>query len=200
MNDPKSEQVPDEAQTALQIMSAYLSNTNCSPQQLVELAHHSLAAARVLLASAGSLTAHVQPASPPTPPTRGKGATISLSRAQKPAKVVDQRPIPAESDPQDRATGYIRNGKQTVFDDRIICLDDDRQVTFLLRHLKKRGVILNDYLRRHNLPKDYPTTTPTYVARKKEIAAKTGFGKKMRPTRENRNRDLLGRREGNNDS
>lgn len=182
MNIIENDKVPVESAMALQIVTAYLSNTNCAPQQLAELAHHSLAAARVLLGSAASSTATVQPVAPP--PGGGEGGTSPIRK--KTAKVVDLQPIPTESDPEDRATGYVRYGRQTVFDDRIICLDDGREVTFLRRYLKKRTIDLNDYLRRHGLPKDYPTTTPAYVKRKKELAAQNGFGKTMRPSREQR--------------
>lgn len=185
MNIVSSEQVPAESAMALQIMSSYLSNTNCASQQLVELAHNALAAARVLLGSAASSDVPNQPA---PSPASGAGVISSSARAQKAEKVVDLPPIPAESDPQDRASGYIRDGKQTVYDDRIICLDDGREVTFLLRHLRRNRIDLNDYFRRHNLPADYPTTTPAYVAAKKESAAKSGFGRLLRPTREQRKR------------
>jgi len=186
MNIVNSEQVPAEAAMALQIMSAYLSNTNCASQQLVELAHNALAAARVLLGSAASSDVANQPA--PPSPASGAGVISSSARVQKVEKVVDLPPIPAESDPQDRATGYIRQGRQTVFDDRIICLDDGREVTFLLRHLRRNRIDLNDYFRRHDLPADYPTTTPAYVAAKKAAAVRSGFGKLLRPTREQRKR------------
>lgn len=185
MNIVSSEQVPSESAMALQIMSAYLSNTNNSAQQLVELAHNALAAARVLLGSAASSDVPKQPA---PSPASGAGVISSSARAQKAEKVVDLPPIPAESDPQDRATGYIRQGRQTLFDDRIICLDDGREVTFLLRHLRRNRIDLNDYFRRHDLPADYPTTTPAYVAAKRNAAAKSGFGKLLRPTREQRKR------------
>lgn len=94
------------------------------------------------------------------------------------------RDLKQKSTKADIQSGYVRNGRQTVFDDRIICLDDGREVTFLRRHLRKQGIDENDYLFRHNLPKDYPMTTPGYVARKKEAAAKTGFGTALRPARE----------------
>lgn len=183
MNIDVNDKVPVESAMALQIVTAYLSNTNCAPQQLAELAHHSLAAARVLLGSAASSNATVQPVAPP--PGGGEGGTSQPIR-KKTAKVVDLQPIPAESDPEDREAGYVRYGRQTVYDDRIICLDDGREVTFLSRHLNRMGVDQNDYLRRHNLPKDYPFTTPGYVARRKEAAKINGFGKLLRPNRESR--------------
>ncbi len=183
MNIDVNDKVPVESAMALQIVTAYLSNTNCAPQQLAELAHHSLAAARVLLGSVASSSATVPPVAPP--PGGGEGGTSQPIR-KKSAKVVDLQPIPTESDPEDREAGYVRYGRQTVYDDRIICLDDGREVTFLRRYLKKRNIDLNDYLRRHGLPKDYPTTTPAYVKRKKELAAQNGFGKTMRPSREQR--------------
>ncbi|SMC36939.1 MucR family transcriptional regulator [Novosphingobium sp. B1] len=183
MNIDVNYKVPVQSAMALQIVTAYLSNTNCAPQQLAELAHHSLAAARVLLGSVASSSATVQPVAPP--PGGGEGGTSQPIR-KKTAKVVDLQPIPTESDPEDRETGYVRYGRQTVYDDRIICLDDGREVTFLSRHLNRMGVDQNDYLRRHNLPKDYPFTTPGYVARRKEAAKISGFGKLLRPKRENR--------------
>ncbi|MBB4615403.1 MucR family transcriptional regulator [Novosphingobium taihuense] len=183
MNIIENDKVPVESEMALQIVTAYLSNTNCAPQQLAELAHHSLAAARVLLGAAASSNATVQPFAPP--PGGGEGGASQPNR-KKTAKVVDLQPIPSESDPEDLENGYVRYGRQTVYDDRIICLDDGREVTFLSRHLNRLGIDRNDYLRRHNLPKDYPFTTPGYVARKRDAAKRSGFGKLLRPNRENR--------------
>jgi predicted transcriptional regulator len=88
------------------------------------------------------------------------------------------------SSKEDIEQGYVRDGRQTVFNDRIICLDDGREVTFLRRHLRRQGIDEVDYLARHNLPRDYPMTTPAYVEAKKEAAAKSGFGKELRPARE----------------
>jgi predicted transcriptional regulator len=80
----------------------------------------------------------------------------------------------------DRETGFTRDGVVTVTSDHIVCLDDGRSVVFLKRHLKSIGVDLGDYLKRHGLPEDYPTTSPAYVAEKRRLAKAQGLGKSLR--------------------
>lgn len=80
----------------------------------------------------------------------------------------------------DRETGYARDGVVTVTSDHIVCLDDGRSVVFLKRHLKSIGVQFADYLKRHGLPEDYPTTAPAYVAEKRRLAKAQGLGKSLR--------------------
>lgn len=87
---------------------------------------------------------------------------------------------------EDRASGYVRDGRQTVYHDRLICLDDGKEVTFLGRHLRLRGSTEEEYRQRWDLPTDYPMTTQAYVDQKKAAARRTGFGTSVRPDRETR--------------
>lgn len=82
----------------------------------------------------------------------------------------------------DRLAGYVRDGRPTVDGDGIVCLDDGRKVTFLGRHLRAHGTSEDDYRRRWNLPDDYPMTAPSYVARQRETARRTGLGTRIRPS------------------
>jgi predicted transcriptional regulator len=99
----------------------------------------------------------------------------------------DQAPIVVPAGPEeDRAQGFVRSGRRTVFTDRLVCLDDGREVTFLGRHLRQIGTNEDDYRRRWSLPADYPMTTQAYVDQKRQAARRTGFGTSVRPDRESR--------------
>lgn len=91
----------------------------------------------------------------------------------------------APSDPDaDREAGFVREGVRTVTDERLVCLDDGREVTFLGRHLRAKGIDARDYLSRWKLPSDYPMTAPAFVERRRADAKRSGFGTSMRPNRE----------------
>lgn len=104
---------------------------------------------------------------------------------------------PSDADPSDpeldRETGYVRDGIRTVTEDRIVCLDDGRPVTFLSRHLKAIGVDPVEYLTRRRLPDDYPMTAPAYVAEKRRLAKMQGLGRRVKPagTRGNARRERI---------
>lgn len=75
----------------------------------------------------------------------------------------------------------------TVFQDRIICLEDGKEVKLLRAYLKKNfNLEFRDYVSRWNLPANYPTAPPAYLATKRAIAKKTGLGVTTRAHREKR--------------
>lgn len=114
----------------------------------------------------------------------GKALLSGQSCATSKAASAALKPIAKTSSAKDLCTGFVRNGQQTVFDDRIICLTDGSAHVFLRRHLRKKGIREQDYLRQFDLPKDYPLTAPAYVRRQREAAKTTRFGTAIRPTRE----------------
>jgi predicted transcriptional regulator len=115
----------------------------------------------------------------------GGRAEVEASDADGARSVAQASAAPPQSDVRgdrdlDRETGFARDGVVTVTSDHIVCLDDGRSVVFLKRHLKSIGVDLGDYLKRHGLPNDYPTTAPAYVAEKRRLAKAQGLGKSLR--------------------
>jgi predicted transcriptional regulator len=75
----------------------------------------------------------------------------------------------------------------TVFQDMIICLEDGKEVKLLRAYVRKNfGLEFHQYMSKWNLPADYPTAPPAYLANKREIAKKTGLGVTTRAHRENR--------------
>lgn len=61
--------------------------------------------------------------------------------------------------------------KNTVFDDYIICLEDNRKLKTLKRHLKaKYNMSTEEYKIKWGLPSDYPVVAPNYAEKRSEIA------------------------------
>lgn len=75
----------------------------------------------------------------------------------------------------------------SVFEDRIVCLEDGSEVKLLRAHLKRFDMTLEEYIARWDLPDNFEATPPAYLARKRELAKKSGLGRniraKKRPTR-----------------
>ena len=72
----------------------------------------------------------------------------------------------------------------TVFPDHLVCLEDGESVKLLRAYLKKRyDLSFVEYLDRWNLPDDYPTAPPNYLAAKREMAKAAGLGVTTRGAR-----------------
>ena len=78
---------------------------------------------------------------------------------------------------------FERNGHRTVFEDHLFCLQDDRDVVLLSRHLGRLGVTPAQYRAKWDLPSDYPMVSPRYAASRREVAARTRFGRPAAPVR-----------------
>lgn len=77
--------------------------------------------------------------------------------------------------------GLIDERWPGVYADRIICLDDGREVKLLRSYLTKRyGMKDVDYRRRWNLPSDYPFSPPQYTQSKRDEAQAGGLGTRVR--------------------
>ena len=65
----------------------------------------------------------------------------------------------------------------SVTNDYIICLEDGQRVKMLKKYLNSRfGMTPADYLRKWNLPPDYPMVAPTYSKQRKMLAIATKLG------------------------
>lgn len=173
----------DEVELAMQLALAHISRTNCRSEDFSQIVQHALDAVRGLIeqSSARGVLNDPQNSKKDQPV-----AAAQTSTAAPALRKLAHAPLQLVSNPDDAASGYVRQGRRTVFDDRIICLDDNREVTFLRRHLRRRGIDELAYLHKYELPADYPMTAPAYVRRKQALARESGFGVSMRPDREQR--------------
>lgn len=179
----------DEVELAMQLALAHISSTNTRPEDFSKIVQHALDAVRGLVARSSARGALDQPQ-----PLESKQAVAAAQTAVAepvPGKVV-YAPLQLVSSLDDAESGYVRRGRQTVYEDRIICLEDNREVTFLRRHLRRQGIDELEYLRKYELPADYPMTAPAYVKRKQALARATGFGVSVRPDREQHNTKVRG--------
>lgn len=73
----------------------------------------------------------------------------------------------------------------SVFSDHIICLEDGGKVTLLKSYLRSRfNMSLEDYIKRWNLPADYPSAPPRYSEKRRHLAMKSGLGHTAAPEAE----------------
>lgn len=186
------EKLPRVVELAVQIVTAHVRKTNVSGDDFEYLLRKAVAGINTIVEEQKSrreppnkVNHSPRNTSPSSADVKSlQPSSIPLSKFEIFEKLQD--PITEVSIQKDIDEGYIRNGVQTVFNDRIICLDDGREVVFLKRHLRRLNIDENDYKRRWRLPADYPMTTHDYVNQKKMLAKTTGFGAKLRPNRERR--------------
>jgi predicted transcriptional regulator len=212
----EQERLPRAVELAAKIVAAHVRRTETSPKRFASLlmtAFQGIKAIELEAANSGRFTAALAeagedqaiamaPAAQPATlqPVLRQPAPRQASHAgvlePEPGLSLDDEPAESAaprarresqlSPEEDRASGFIRNGRQSVYHNRLICLDDGKEVTFLRRYLRQRNIDENDYRERWNLPADYPMTTQAYVDDKKAHARNTGFGTTVRPNRERR--------------
>lgn len=69
--------------------------------------------------------------------------------------------------------------EDSVHDDYIICLEDGKRFRSLKRHLRKfYGLSPADYRARWGLPDDYPMTAPSYSRVRRDMAFRSGLGRR----------------------
>ncbi len=68
---------------------------------------------------------------------------------------------------------------QTVFDDRLICMEDGLSMKMLKRHLLTvHGMTPDDYRAKWGLPEEYPMVARTYARLRSNLALQSGLGLK----------------------
>jgi predicted transcriptional regulator len=68
---------------------------------------------------------------------------------------------------------------QTVFDDRLICMEDGLSMKMLKRHLLTvHGITPEEYRAKWGLPDDYPMVAVTYAKLRSSLALQSGLGLK----------------------
>ena len=71
--------------------------------------------------------------------------------------------------------------KKSVTPNYVVCLDCGQKRKVLRGHVKvAHQMTLNDYLRKWNLPADYPVVAPMYSARRSVLAKHFGLGTRKR--------------------
>ncbi len=69
--------------------------------------------------------------------------------------------------------------KQSVKPEYIVCLEDDKKLKMLKRHLRTAyNMTPDEYRERWGLPRDYPMVAPNYAKKRSELAKKIGLGRK----------------------
>jgi predicted transcriptional regulator len=69
--------------------------------------------------------------------------------------------------------------KQSVRQDRIICLEDGKSFSMLKRHLMTdHKMTPQQYREKWGLPRDYPMVAPNYAKTRSALAKKIGLGRK----------------------
>ncbi len=68
--------------------------------------------------------------------------------------------------------------KQSVKPEYIVCLEDDKKLKMLKRHLRTAyNMTPDEYRERWGLPRDYPMVAPNYAKQRSELAKKIGLGR-----------------------
>ena len=69
--------------------------------------------------------------------------------------------------------------KQSIRQDRIICLEDGKSFSMLKRHLMTDHKLTpQQYREKWGLPRDYPMVAPNYAKTRSALAKKIGLGRK----------------------
>jgi predicted transcriptional regulator len=75
--------------------------------------------------------------------------------------------------------------KQSIRQDRIVCLEDGKSFSMLKRHLMTdHQMTPQQYREKWGLPRDYPMVAPNYALTRSALAKKIGLGRNAaKPTR-----------------
>ena len=67
--------------------------------------------------------------------------------------------------------------RKSITPDALISFIDGKPYKTLRRHLSGNGMTFEEYRERYGLPRDYPTTAPSYSAYRSEMARSLGLGR-----------------------
>lgn len=69
--------------------------------------------------------------------------------------------------------------RSSVKKDHLVCLEDGKKMKMLKRHLMTdHGMTPDEYRARWDLPRDYPMVAPEYAEKRRDLAKKSGLGRK----------------------
>jgi len=89
-------------------------------------------------------------------------------------RTVDQPDAPPEV-----AKPTAASIRKSITPDALISFIDGKPYRMLKRHVGKHGMSLADYKVKFGLPRDYPTTSPSYSAARSALAKSMGLGQKQ---------------------
>jgi len=67
--------------------------------------------------------------------------------------------------------------KKSIRPDGLVSFVDGKPYKTLKRHLAKHGLTIAEYKEKYGLPKDYPSTSPEYSAKRSAMAKTLGLGR-----------------------
>ena len=67
--------------------------------------------------------------------------------------------------------------RKSIKPNGLVSFIDGKSYQTLKRHLSKNGFSVDDYKAKYGLPKDYPTTSAEYSAKRSEMARSLGLGR-----------------------
>lgn len=70
--------------------------------------------------------------------------------------------------------------RKSISPDALISFIDSKPYKSIKRHLNKHGLSLEGYRKLYGLPADYPSTAPSYSAKRSELAHSFGLGRQRR--------------------
>lgn len=70
--------------------------------------------------------------------------------------------------------------RKSIKPDALISFIDGKQYKTLKRHLSGNGMTFEEYRERFGLPRDYPSTAPSYSAQRSALAKSLGLGQQRR--------------------
>jgi predicted transcriptional regulator len=91
-------------------------------------------------------------------------------------------PTPAVVAPETKATAaQIR---KSITPDALVSFEDGKSYKSLKRHIKSRGMTIDEYKTKWGLPQDYPLVAASYSAKRSNLARSLGLGRKPEPASE----------------
>jgi predicted transcriptional regulator len=70
--------------------------------------------------------------------------------------------------------------RKSITPDALISFIDGRPYKTLKRHLSGQGLTIEEYRERYSLPRDYPSTAPSYSEQRSKLARAAGLGQQRR--------------------
>ncbi len=135
-----------------EIVSAYVSNTKLSSNEIVPL----IESVYSTLNRLNETEMQKQLGSATIEKVSQKFSNVHLRPTNKPA-------VPIEN---------------SIHPDYVICLEDGRKLKTLRRHLKSAfNLTPESYRARWGLPEDYPMVAPNYSKKRRELATQIGLGR-----------------------
>jgi predicted transcriptional regulator len=111
--------------------------------------------------------------------TLSPGDLLTLINAvHKALAKVGEPEVPAVVD--DTAKATAAQIRESITPDALISFIDGKRFKTLRGHLTTHGLTIAAYKLRYGLPADYPTTAPSYSARRSAMAKEMGLGRRGR--------------------